>query len=721
MEWNIFDKWLDIRLYRQMKALVYLTCSKEDKYGLNRENKEYELFTGEAEKTMEEEYGLHYPGEVLERLGEHREITVRQIRALGLALARTKNLHEDNMFIGNQLTVFLNKMKAQAEGDVFLLGICYLINEKTKKQSYEAFVHYPYGELAEILFALSVLPKDDSLWETVKGKLNAKLGKERNLSVYENMQVYIWLAQNFQFRVKGYRKKDMDAFKYLMRLPFENAFGEGTVRKKLLENGYGADEISYLNCTMIREVNLPDGIRMESITAEKMAIEACRYFLNAQGDCTPQAYELCRDLCSVYKTFRIKVTGYDGLADALSDKVAVKNVTSFLILYPYLGKKKSVRWWSRFSLADSGWDALYQELSREEYDACVTEALLAENDADKLAGSLKRYEEITGGDYRLKFWKSTEYHSIQVFSHLADYGAIPVKEYLEQSLTEYNQDEGEARKKWEHMAWYLQRYMNGVSTQEAYGMLKLLVKACGVSEGKGLYSVGEVIKSCFVYERGYYTSQKKLEIFRPFLEAEEHQSLFSWIEEYVFLTDTEEYLKFLLSVLEQEDNLLWFPKEDARAVFLCLWEKTENKEGLIPLQVLYLTGQEQQDLQSRENFIRERKDLKRRMETVKEMKLEFTEKIAESRGKAGQFLEISRFIRRQPYGYTDEAKKIASGYLRAFAGRGQIYLQKKMDLEELFSLLSSLYTGGMLEMEEIREMVGKVEMKGQYEEMEVSE
>lgn len=721
MEWNIFDKWLDIRLYRQMKALVYLTCSKEDKYGLNRENKEYELFTGETEKTMEEEYGLHYPGEVLERIGEHREITVRQIRALGLALARTKNLHEDNMFIGNQLTVFLKKMNAVAEDDAFLLGIRYLMDEKTKKQSYEAFVHHPYGELAEILFALSILPKDDSLWEAVKGKLNAKLGKERDFSVYENMQVYIWLAQNFQFRVKGYRKKDMDAFKYLMRLPFENAFVEGTVRKKLLENGYGVDEISYLNCTMIREVSLPDGIRMESITAEKMAIEACRYFLNAQGDCTPQAYELCRDLCRTYQTFRIKVTGYDGLADALSDKVAVKNMDSFMILYPYLGKKKSVRWWSQFSLTDPKWDALYRKLSREEYDGCVTEALLAGNDAGKLAENLKRYEEITGEDYRQQFWKETEYHSLKVFAHLADYGAIPVKEYLEQSLLEYNQDEAAANEKWKHMAWYLQRYMNGVSTYEAYAMLKLLVEKFGVSEKKGLYSAGKVLKSCFVYERGYYTSQKKLEIFRPFLEAEEHQSLFSWIEEYVFRSETEDYEKFLIAVLEQEDNLLWFPKEDARAVFFCLWEKTENKEGLIPLQSLYLTGQEQQDLQSRENFIRERKDLKRRMETVKEMKLEFTEKIAESRGKAGQFLEISHFIRRQPYGYTDEAKKIASGYLRAFAGRGKIYLQKKMDLEELFSLLSSLYTGGILEMEEIREIVGKVEMKGQYEEMEVSE
>ena len=73
------------------------------------------------------------------------------------------------------------------------------------------------------------------------------------------------------------------------------------------------------------------------------------------------------------------------------------------------------------------------------------------------------------------------------------------------------------------------------------------------------------------------------------------------------------------------------------------------------------------------------------------------------------------------YSYTDEAKKMAAGYLGATAKRGQMCLQEKTDLEELFALLSSLYTGGILEMQEIKEMVEKVEMKEQHEEMEVSE
>ena len=51
---------------------------------------------------MEEEYGFRYPGEVLERLDEKAEVTERQLRALGLALAETKELQDDGMFIGNR-------------------------------------------------------------------------------------------------------------------------------------------------------------------------------------------------------------------------------------------------------------------------------------------------------------------------------------------------------------------------------------------------------------------------------------------------------------------------------------------------------------------------------------------------------------------------------------------------------------------------------------------
>ena len=81
MEWKIFEERLDIPLYRQMEELVYLTSTKEDKYQRRQENERYALFGESTEKTMEEAYGLHYPGEVLERLWERREVTAKELKA----------------------------------------------------------------------------------------------------------------------------------------------------------------------------------------------------------------------------------------------------------------------------------------------------------------------------------------------------------------------------------------------------------------------------------------------------------------------------------------------------------------------------------------------------------------------------------------------------------------------------------------------------------------
>ena len=50
--------------------------------------KENDMFLEKPKVDMETAYGLHYPGEVLERIGEHLTLTKQTYRALGLALAR---------------------------------------------------------------------------------------------------------------------------------------------------------------------------------------------------------------------------------------------------------------------------------------------------------------------------------------------------------------------------------------------------------------------------------------------------------------------------------------------------------------------------------------------------------------------------------------------------------------------------------------------------------
>ena len=84
MEWKIYEEWLDITLYRQMTNLIYKLSSNEEKYKIYMQLKENDMFLEKPKVDMETAYGLHYPGEVLERIGEHLTLTKKTYRALGL-------------------------------------------------------------------------------------------------------------------------------------------------------------------------------------------------------------------------------------------------------------------------------------------------------------------------------------------------------------------------------------------------------------------------------------------------------------------------------------------------------------------------------------------------------------------------------------------------------------------------------------------------------------
>ena len=73
MEWNIYKDWLDPVLYRQMVSMIYQLSSNADKEAFLKQERENSLFYGICERSMEEEYNLHYPGEVLEyeRAADH--------------------------------------------------------------------------------------------------------------------------------------------------------------------------------------------------------------------------------------------------------------------------------------------------------------------------------------------------------------------------------------------------------------------------------------------------------------------------------------------------------------------------------------------------------------------------------------------------------------------------------------------------------------------------
>ena len=134
MEWNIYKDWLDPVLYRQMVSMIYQLSSNADKEAFLKQERENSLFYGICEHSMEEEYNLHYPGEVLERMKERRTMTKPVYRALGLALAGTSCIQETCMFNGTQKSGFWKQFgKVLGEKDLCYLAVRCLLATKDRK------------------------------------------------------------------------------------------------------------------------------------------------------------------------------------------------------------------------------------------------------------------------------------------------------------------------------------------------------------------------------------------------------------------------------------------------------------------------------------------------------------------------------------------------------------------------------------------------------------
>ena len=82
---KFYEQVLDVELYCQMVDLIFRLSEDPQKKKLYERLEQKALFLRKPDQELEDVYGLRYPGEVLERLGEKMTVTERQIRALGLA------------------------------------------------------------------------------------------------------------------------------------------------------------------------------------------------------------------------------------------------------------------------------------------------------------------------------------------------------------------------------------------------------------------------------------------------------------------------------------------------------------------------------------------------------------------------------------------------------------------------------------------------------------
>ena len=110
--YKVYQQVIDLELYYAFVDLVVHTSQEEKAWEIYRNIVDTQIWQQKAEgQNYFEAYNLRYPGEVLERFEEKLGKDVRIIRALALALGKTRALQSDNMFVGNQRGSFLQMVR----------------------------------------------------------------------------------------------------------------------------------------------------------------------------------------------------------------------------------------------------------------------------------------------------------------------------------------------------------------------------------------------------------------------------------------------------------------------------------------------------------------------------------------------------------------------------------------------------------------------------------
>ena len=711
MEWKIYEEWLDITLYRQMTNLIYKLSSNEEKYKIYMQLKENDMFLEKPKVDMETAYGLHYPGEVLERIGEHLTLTKQTYRALGLALARMMPLQETCMFNGTQKDLFWKKMKQiLGEKDLFLISINCICEEKEMNRWKQAMYAYPFERAEEMLFAMSFLPDDETLWEGIKQKLADSFSKNRKISVFTEWNLFVWMVGKVMTKLKGYRKKDLDILKLLVKLTGTNAKNaDAVLEKRMRMFGYSDKETAFLNFVLMYFVERPDRISLSGLTAEKIGLNVLEAFLPGKETYPEEAYVLCSRILRTYGKLSVRIDGKERLEKCMNETFRVENVKTFLTLFPFRSNEPEE--WHYIDLTEEKWDPLVKELSSEEFEACVTDTLKGKTYSTKsLLKYLERYENLTGKRYQDVFWKKSEPELYAVFNRLILHGILDGKKYLEEFVKDYKNEDPDLEKKWEFMAGYLKSEIKDLCNEHSYPMLKFLINEIGM-DGCEFLSPWRILKETF--SLGYYAIQhRECEFFSPVLGKEEHRELFSMVEKKFFYEYPDIYPEYLTALLLKESTALWLEQSEAYELSKLLLPFISDSYRRETLYQKYMTEEDRKRYQERKEWLKEQKKRIDHWKTEKNIKQQFNQILRENRKTDKEIQSIYEFYKngRYSYGHKKLYCKIVSSYLKDnFTGTAKKLMAKKEALY-LLKLAENMYQDECMELTEINGLIERAEV-----------
>lgn len=511
---------------------------------------------------VQEKYGFLYLGEMLERYEERFSMPIADLRAIALALGYTNRFQTDDMFVGNQKTVFIQKVRRLSAQDVFLTGAMYLLTEGTSESTVfnTKLLNTGYSKTEDILFVLSLFPSFEDAFALLQAPLVALTGVDRTIPVLGNTGAFDWLIPKLQPLLKKVKTKDMAIFRALCALPCSYVKKGDRNHSILLQNGYTDLDIAYLNAMEVQYQNAANVLRPDSVITEKIIVALFNESLGATERFDDAVYTQLSTLYERYKSFKIKCNGVKELVDAIDPDVRIQTCDTLR----WLTKHLPVHHWlfCVFDVLDVKWDPLATTLESDMYRGLFDKHLSKEMDGADIKRRIKRYNQLTGRNY-LDWYSSVSWGG--PFEMLVEKGVFDLWQLFQSSL-----DETGAVSKVE-MLRRLKSYLYKLESIHAFRFYENFLPQYGFAGLEKYFSFDHYSNLTFsdgLAEQQSYSSNKlKLTAKRDFLTEDEQQKLLFWLEEYFFLCKSDSYLWFIADLISKSEYACYIPDEHLRGLF----------------------------------------------------------------------------------------------------------------------------------------------------------
>jgi len=716
--YDAYQEYVNIELFNDIIAFVMATAAA-DKTPLKKSLGEKHLWYAQSDSgNIQERYGFRYFGELLERFEDKAGSDKKNIRAIALAMAYAKDLLTDDMFVGNQKHNFISKITQLSPDDIYLKGALYLLkkDESGAGGLLDELTQTNYARTEELIFAMSLYDDFEQAFLTFKPQLISLLGVSKTISAAGNAGIFCWLIKQLcrYSKIKEIRTKDIILFRALTELPISFVKKGSRHHGVLLDNGYTAEDILYLNSYIIRSRPIRGTIDVNSVVAEKIAVEACKTFINSENTHSAEVYEHLEWLLKKYDDFAIKINGNKGIYQAIENDIAIKNPQTFLWLYKLIQPKNLFR----FDILDEKWDILSRELNAGAYQNLFKQQLVENPDHTQaqIMERIQKYNALTGTSYLVQFDTKYDYHMENVFALMVEKNIINLKAAFTACPgigTVKDDDKDKARPPMLH---YIRRYIMGIRSRESFDFFKDFFRDHDFNDMHRLFTgapgswnyrnndsffVDELYKGPVRY---YGDSKQNFDIKRSFLSDEEHRELFEWLDDYMLKYKADKYAEFASLMLLDPFIVTLYPKEELRKIYdmvrgmdIAIMKHYSNE-----LNRRYLSEAEFQAEQEAEEARKQEQRQKEHEQKIQKMRDEL------AAGYDGSFESLLKYLDAHRYSGYDDATSIAAEYLEIALAEKR-YVLSRDELGRFLQLCVKLLQKGYFEPNAIKKYISTIE------------